>query len=125
MLRASQTILTLATVCVICLAAALIKGDPVRGKQLFSRCSGCHSIEGKNMSGPPLNGVVGRKAGAITAYRYSDALVNSGISWTDEALDDYLSGPTKTVRGTRMSTSVRNPGDRADIIEYLKSLHDR
>jgi len=62
-------------------------GDPVRGKAPFNRCSGCHSVQGKNMAGPPLNGVSGRKAAAIEGYRYSGALANSGINWTDEALD--------------------------------------
>lgn len=122
MLQAARILPTLALIGVICLAAVFIRGDPIRGKQLFSRCSGCHSVESKNMSGPPLNGVVSRKAGAIAGYRYSDALVNSGITWTDEALDDYLSGPTRMVRGTRMATSVRTPEDRMDIIAYLKSL---
>ena len=77
------------------------------------------------MSGPPLNGVVGRRAGAVAGYRYSDALANSGITWTDEALDEYLSGPIKAVRGTRMTISVTKSEDRANIIAYLKSLADQ
>lgn len=125
MLHASRTILALVPVCLICLAAALIRDDPVRGKQLFNRCSGCHSVEGKNMSGPPLNGVVGRRAGAVADYRYSGALANSGITWTDEALDEYLSGPIKAVHGTRMTISVTKSEDRANIIAYLKSLADQ
>lgn len=122
MLRILHLFLSLAATCITCLAAASIDGDPFRGKQIFNRCSGCHSVQGENMSGPPLNGVVGRRAGTLDGYRYSDALVNSGITWSDEALDGYLSGPTKTVRGTRMTTSMTNQKDRADIIAYLKSL---
>jgi cytochrome c len=122
MLRVLRILPSLAMICLVCLAAVLIEGDPLRGKQLFNRCSGCHSVQGETMSGPPLDGVFGRKAAAIEGYRYSDALVNSGITWTDDVLDGYLSGPTKAVRGTRMSTSVTKPEDRADIIAYLKSL---
>ncbi|MFS8056109.1 c-type cytochrome [Rhizobium sp. BR 317] len=106
MLNALRLILSIATLCIAGQAAAADSGDTVRGHQLFSRCSGCHSVEGENKSGPFLNGVVGREAATVEGYRYSPALSNAGIIWTEEALDHYLAGPTKAVRGTRMSVSV-------------------
>lgn len=115
--------LTIASiVCVICPSSVFAEGDAVRGKQLFNRCAACHSIESQNKSGPALNGVFGRKAGAVEGYRYSAAVANSNIIWTDETLDAFLSGPAKMLQGTRMTTSVVKPADRADIITYLKTL---
>lgn len=103
-------------------ASVFAEGDAIRGKQLFNRCTACHSIEGQNKSGPALNGVFGRKAGAVEGYHYSAAVSNSTTVWTDETLDAFLSGPPKMFQGTRMTTSVVRPADRADIITYLKSL---
>ena len=122
MLNVLRLILSVAAVCIAGLAAASMVGNPVRGQQIFNRCSGCHSVEGENKSGPFLNGVVGREAATVAKYRYSPALSNSGLTWTEEALDEYLAGPTKAVRGTRMTISVSREQDRADIIAYLKSL---
>lgn len=116
-------ILTTASIAfVICSGSAFADGDAVRGKQLFNRCAACHSIDGQNKAGPALNGVFGRRAGAVEGYRYSAAVANSNIVWTDETLDAYLSGPARMLRGTRMTASVVRPDDRADIITYLKTL---
>ncbi|AUX79573.1 c-type cytochrome [Sinorhizobium fredii] len=109
-------------VLVISSASVFAEGDAIRGKQLFNRCAACHSIEGQNRSGPTLNGVFGRKAGAIESYRYSTAILNSNIIWTDDTLDAYLSGPARMLQGTRMTLTVVRPDDRADIITYLKTL---
>jgi cytochrome c len=122
MLHALRLILSISAICVAGLAAASIVGNPVRGQQLFNRCSGCHSVQGENRSGPPLNGVVGREAAAVEGYHYSPALMNAGLTWTEDVLDNYLAGPTKAVRGTQMTASVSREQDRADIIAYLKSL---
>ena len=41
-------------------------GDPQRGAQVFVQCKVCHSLEaGKNMVGPSLHGLIGRKAGSV------------------------------------------------------------
>lgn len=101
---------------------AIAEGDAIKGKQLFNRCSACHSVDGQNKSGPALNGVVGRKAGAAQGYNYSPAMIGSNVTWTEDKLDSYLAGPNKMIRGSRMSVSVAKDQDRADIISYLKSL---
>ena len=106
----------------LCSSSAFADADAVKGKQLFNRCSACHSTEGQNKSGPPLNGVSGRKAGIAQGYNYSPAIVGSNVTWTDEALDRYLAGPTKMIRGSRMSVSITREQDRADLISYLKTL---
>ena len=40
-------------------------GDPVAGRLVFRKCQACHSLEpGKNILGPSLAGIVGRKVRA-------------------------------------------------------------
>lgn len=117
-----STLISASIISLICPATVFAEGDAARGEQLFSRCAACHSTEGQNKSGPALNGVFGRKAGAVEGYRYSTALLNSAVVWSDETLDAFLSGPAKMLRGTRMTTSVLSEADRADIVAYLKTL---
>jgi cytochrome c len=107
------------------LDAALAEGDAVRGSQLFRRCSACHSAEGQPGIGPALNGVFGRQAGTLEGYRYSRAMADSNVIWTHETLDAYLTRPAGMIRGTSMALNVSRPGDRSDIIAYLRTLAAR
>jgi cytochrome c oxidase assembly protein subunit 11 len=89
------------------------------GAKIFAaRCADCHSLT-KNIFGPALGGVVGRKAGAVPAYPYSAALKQSGIVWDAASLDKWLSGPQKDVPGALMPASISDARTRADIIAYL------
>lgn len=109
---------------ILCAASsAWADGNADKGKTLFARCSGCHTITDQNRMGPHLSGVFGRTAGTVEGARYSKALTGSGIVWNDQTLDNFLAGPAKAVPGTTMAISVPNPQDRADIIAYLKTLH--
>jgi len=46
-------------------------GDAQRGAQVFNQCKICHSLEaGKNLVGPSLHSVIGRKAGSVPGYAY-------------------------------------------------------
>lgn len=93
-------------------------GDPLRGKAVYSRCAGCHSID-QNRIGPKHRGVVGSKAGAVAGYDYSPALKNSRAIWTEANLDTWLAAPTKFIPGVRMGFSLSSPQDRIDVIAYL------
>jgi cytochrome c len=95
-------------------------GDPTHGAQIYQRCQLCHSIE-HDLVGPRHLGLFGRKAGSIAGYPYSAAMRNSGIIWSEETLNRFLSGPQAYVPGTRMTfTGLPNEQDRADVIAYLK-----
>lgn len=99
-------------------------GDAKKGEADFITCKTCHAIEaGVNKIGPSLHGVVGRKAGIIPGYTYSAANKNSGLTWTEEKLFQYLEGPQRIVPGTKMSFAgwPTDPQKRADVIAYLKS----
>mgnify|MGYP001028198029 CR=1 FL=1 len=91
------------------------------GETLFKQqCGVCHSVAptpGK--MGPPLKGVVGRKAGTLPGYAYSTAMKGSGVTWDAAKLDAYLAKPTAVVPGTKMMIGAANPAQRAAIIAYL------
>lgn len=94
------------------------------GQQLFEqRCGMCHSLQAApGKMGPPLAGVVGRKAASVPGYAYSAAMKGSGITWTADKLDGYLKAPSKTVPGTKMLLGAPNDAERAAVIAYLTSV---
>jgi cytochrome c len=83
----------------------------------------CHAVqEGRNNVGPSLYGIVGRESGTIPGFKYSEANLNSNVTWTEENLFTYLEKPTDFIPGTIMAfPGLRNPQDRADVIAYLKN----
>jgi cytochrome c len=97
--------------------------DAAAGEKVFLKCKACHQIgEGaKNAVGPVLNGVVGRKAGTYPDYSYSDANKNSGITWDEATLKEYLKNPRAKVPGTKMIfPGLTKEEDIDNVIAYLK-----
>jgi len=99
------------------------QGDAAAGEKVFAHCAPCHSNKpGENKFGPSLAGVIGRKIGTEPGYNYSSAMKEANVIWDEKSLDEYLQGPGKFVRGTRMVYFVPNEKDRQDVIAYLKTL---
>ena len=72
------------------------------------------------MVGPSLHAIQGRKSGSVPGYSYSTANKNSGITWTNEKLFQYLETPQRIIPGTKMTyTGLKDPQKRADVIAYL------
>lgn len=97
--------------------------DDSLGAKVFNKCRACHQIgEGaKTLVGPPLNGIVGRKAGSIEGYAYSDANKNSGITWDEATLTEYLKNPKAKVPGTKMIfIGIPNDADILNLVAFLK-----
>ena len=75
---------------------------------------------GKNILGPSLAGIIGRKAGSESGYAYSPAMKQANIVWDGKSLDAYLNDPQKLVPGNKMPfPGLKTEHDRADIIAYL------
>ncbi|HEX5325333.1 MAG TPA: cytochrome c family protein [Acetobacteraceae bacterium] len=99
--------------------------DAAAGAKTFVICRACHEIGpgAKILVGPPLNGVVGRKAGTYPGFQYSKANEQSGITWTPEELTKYLADPQKVVPGTKMIfPGLHNPKQVQDVIAYLEQF---
>lgn len=96
-------------------------GDPVKGRSAYAqRCAACHSID-YNGAGPMHRGLLGRKAGTVPDFAYSAALKSSGVIWSVETLEKWLSDPEKFVPGQKMWISVPDPAERQDIIAFLQA----
>jgi cytochrome c len=105
--------------------SAQAAGDVKVGADLFAEhCAECHSLkDGKNKKGPSLFSSAGRKAAAVPDFVYSDAMKASGITWTADKLDAYLTLPKKLVPGGTMKyDGMADPKGRADVIAYLSTV---
>jgi Cytochrome c2 len=99
-------------------------GDVVRGQKLFNEfCGGCHTLDANHWLGPPLRDVYNRKA-LGKKYTYSrNADMLHGVYWTRKMLNTFLENPEEIIPDTAMVfDGVRDPYDRACIIEYLHYL---
>jgi len=107
-------------------AGAAVAQDAAAGEKTFDgKCKVCHRVgEGaKNFVGPVLNGVVGRKAGTYPGYNYSEANKNSGVTWDEATLKNYLKDPKAAVPGTKMVfAGLSNEQDIDNVIAYLKQF---
>ena len=97
------------------------------GEKVFKKCASCHSITkgGGNKIGPALWGVLGRKAGSLSDYKYSKAMVAHGKPWSFEDMDGFLAKPKEWVKGTKMSfAGISSSKDRAAVILYMNKNTD-
>lgn len=96
-----------------------------RGEVKFNACKACHQVgdNAKNTIGPTLNGLIGRKAGSVEGYSYSEAMKNSGITWTEMDLAEYIFDPKAKVPGNKMAfTGLKDKQAASDIIDYLHTF---
>ena len=106
----------------------LTLGDLAHGEKIFKKCSACHmvAVDGKNMIGPNLWGVIGRKTASISDYKYSKALASYSRDWTFEEMNGFLIKPQAHIKGTKMAfAGLRKEKDRASVIKYLNSKSDK
>ncbi len=108
--------------------------DATKGKSTFNQCKACHALD-HALVGPPLGGVVGRKAGSVAGYSYSElmkAAGEAGLTWDEASLVDYLKGPTdylkkyvtekgKSATGSsKMAFQLSSEDQRKNVVAYLK-----
>ncbi len=99
---------------------------PVDGATLFKQqCGTCHTttLSEPIRQGPPLNGIVGRRAGGFEKFHYSPGFAKADFSWDDARLDAWLTNPQEVIPGAVMAYRQAKPEVRTAIITYLKELH--
>jgi len=92
------------------------------GAKVFKKCAACHSITqgGANKIGPALWGVLGKKSGSVSGYKYSKAMAAHGKNWSFEEMNGFLIKPKEWIKGTKMSfAGLKNAKDRAAVILYM------
>lgn len=108
-------------------SAAGAAGNKDRGARAFGACAACHSLEpGRNLTGPSLSGILGRKAGTLQNFlRYSPALKRSGLVWNEQTLDRWLRSPESMIQGSFMQfAGVADDQARADLVAFLKAASE-
>ena len=99
--------------------------DAAAGEKVFKKCAACHAVgeNAKNKVGPVLNGVVGAAAGKHEGYKYSKAMLESGITWDEATLMAYLRAPNAVVKGGKMVfVGLKKDDEIVDVIAYLKGF---
>jgi cytochrome c len=107
--------------------AAQAQGDAAKGKAAFVRqCAICHTNEkgGDNRFGPNLFGIIGKKAGTVPGYAYTNAFkTRANWEWTEDAIGGWMMFPSTMVPGTAMGVFQGiAEKDRDDLVAYLVTL---
>lgn len=111
------------------------------GEQVFKKCRACHQVgpTAKNGVGPAQNGLIGRTAGTVAGYNYSElnkAAGAAGLVWSEDNVFAYLDDPNaflkkfltdkgqaeKAVGSTKMVFKLKDETERRSVIAYLKTL---
>ena len=73
--------------------------------------------------GPQLRGVLGRAAGSVDGYQYSETFLKkmNGMAWDEASMNKWITSSQTMVPGTYMFYTQKNPDVRRKIIEYLKA----
>lgn len=102
--------------------------DAAAGERVFRMCTPCHtSAQGEpNKLGPNLFGMMGKPAGKVAGYRYSNAMMTkagAGLVWNEDALRAYLADPRAFLPGgSKAFAGIKDEQRMADLIAYLRTL---
>ena len=98
--------------------------DAAAGEKVFGKCKACHVIDAAtNRVGPSLHGIIGRTAGTVEGFKYSESMIQhgkDGLVWNNETLDKYLADPKGFIPKNKMAfPGLKNAEDRANVIAYI------
>ena len=118
-------------------------GDAAAGEKEFRQCQSCHVVRAPDgevlagraaRTGPNLHGVVGRVAGSVEDYAYSDlmeAAGEAGLVWDEADFVPYVMDPTGHLREVsgddgrgKMTYRVRKDEDAHDLYAFLARFSD-
>lgn len=115
-----------AAVALACTATSCAQAqDAAAGEKVFMLCRACHQIGpgAKNLIGPELNGLFGRKAGSVEGFDYSDAMKNSGITWDDATFAAFIKDPEGKVPDTKMTfPGIKDDTRIKNLAAYIKQF---
>lgn len=100
-------------------------GDIDAGRRSFAKCASCHQVGPSARGGfaPQLNGIVGRTAGSTADFKYSAAMKNSRIVWTEPKLAAFMRDPGDVVPGTSMRFwGISDERQVANLLAYMRTL---
>jgi cytochrome c len=93
------------------------------GKAVFNKCRACHQVGpgARNLVGPSLNGLIGRKAGTVEGFNYSEANKSSGIVWDEATFREYIKNPKAKIPNTKMVfPGITDEKDINDLLAFLE-----
>lgn len=104
-------------------AAAPKGGDANAGEVAYQECAACHSF-GENKIGPNHCGLIGRKAATVADFpSYSHAMKESGLTWDEKTLSEFIENPLSYVPETAMGfVGLSEEQARLDLIAYIKKM---
>ena len=113
-------------------------GDAGEGESAFRQCQSCHVVEDPSgevlagraaKTGPNLYGVVGRTAGTVEGFSYSDIIVTAGeggMIYDEATFVAFVQDPTSHLREvtgengrSKMSFKVRKEEDAVNLYAFL------
>jgi cytochrome c len=95
------------------------------GARLFEPCRACHSLDPavRNLPGPSLAGLLGRKVGGDGAFDYSPVLRKArdeGRVWDEARLDKFLADADEMFPGLWMTMRrIEDAADRRALVRFL------
>ena len=103
--------------------AARADGDAAKGEKVFGKCKTCHEIAtAKNKVGPTLQGVIGRKAGTVDGFKYSEAMTGSGVTWDAVTIAAYVAKPKEFIAGNKMAfVGLKKEDEIEDLAAYIQA----
>ena len=104
-------------------ASAATAQDLAAGATAFKKCTLCHDVgpAARNKSGPPLNGLDGRKSGSVAGYSYSAANKGAGITWNEASFVEYIRDPKARIPNTKkVFAGIKDEDEAKNLWAYLK-----
>jgi cytochrome c len=123
--NAMKILVSAAAALIVTMGAAKAQ-DIAAGEQSFRKCFPCHRVgpDARNLIGPELNGLDGRKSGTVPDFNYSDANKKANITWGEATFKDYIQNPVAKMPGTKMPfAGIKNEKEIADLWAYLKQFN--